>query len=73
MKSVFSKPSLFLLKNLLLEGRNWYLFEKLNAKKKIEQSDKLQNIIQLSVPRCKGLVCLIVVGPRYDEFLDTSN
>ena len=41
--------------------------------KKIEQSDKLRNIIQLLVPRYKGLVCLIVVGPRYDEFLDTSN
>ena len=42
MKSVFLILSLFLLEGLLLEGRNCYLFEKLNAKKKIEQGDNLQ-------------------------------
>ena len=41
MKSVFLILSLFLLKYLLLEGRNWYLFEKLNAKKN-EHGDNLQ-------------------------------
>ena len=38
---------------------------------------KLQNIIQLSATRYKGLDCLIVaysrrVEPRYDEFLDVT-
>ena len=73
MKSVF-----FLLKYLLLEGRNWYLFEKLNAKKILIRVIKLQNIIQLSAPRYKGLDCLIIayyrrVEPRYAKFLDVTN
>ena len=33
VKSVILIPSLFLLKYLLLEGRNWYFFEKLITKK----------------------------------------
>ena len=81
VKSVILTPSLFLLKYLLLEGRNWYFFGKLNTKKN-EQSDKLRNNIQLSAPLYKGLDCLIVVyysrveprynKPLYDEFLDVT-
>ena len=51
----------FLLKYLLLKGKNRYLFEKLNTKKYIEKSDKLHNNIQLSAPRYKGLNCSVVV------------
>ena len=62
VKSVILIPSLFLLKYLLSEGRNWYLFENLNTHtQKNEQSDKLQNNMQLSAPRYKGLDCLIIV------------
>ena len=64
-----------------MEGRNCYLFEKLNAKN-IEKRDKLQNKIQLSAPRYKGLNFSVVVHynrveprynePLYDEFLDVT-
>ena len=71
MKSLFLILSLLLLKYLLLEGRNGYLIENLNAKN-ILKSGKLQINIQLSAPRCNGLNCLIVVyysrvEPRYNE------
>ena len=74
MKSVFLILSLFLLEGLLLEGRNCYLFEKLNAKKKLNRAITCRFDIKLSASRYEGLNCLIVVyykrvEPRYNERL----
>ena len=77
MKSVFIILSLLhavvLIKYLFLEGRNRYLFEKLDAKKKtLKRAITCRFDIKLLAPRYKGLNCLIAVyyrrvEPRYNE------